>query len=99
MASSAEQLAELQRRRAAGELSPYDFDLNFLFMLNEADGALKRADLDHSTGVQAVVLSKDDFDALGAITFIHAKHGEMTIGSDSLAEGGTLVIFPEEVGS
>lgn len=97
MATAAEQLAELKRRRDAGELSLHDFDLNFIHALNETNQPLKRSDLDHATGVQAVVLDWQSFDMIGSITFIHAKHGKMTIDSDSLTED-CLVIFPEEVG-
>jgi hypothetical protein len=97
MATGAEQLAELQRRRGAGELSPHDLDFSFLYELNETGGVLKRSDLDHPTGPQAVVLDRQAMEALGSLTFVSAKHGEMTINEQSLTDD-LIVIFPEEVG-
>ena len=97
MASSAEQLAELQTRRDAGTLSPHALDLNFLSQLNDMGDPLRRKDMDHATGPQAVVLNRQEFDTLGFICFVHASGEEMTIDADSMTEDA-LVIFPEEVG-
>ena len=97
MATSAQQLAELERRRQLGELSRFPLDPNFLFQLNESGQPLRRSDLDHETGLQAVVLTRAELQTLGAITFMHSSGEEMTIEAASMRDH-TLVIFPEEVG-
>ena len=91
-------LRELARRRETKEISPYDFDLNFLFQLNQADAPLTRRDLRHETGLQAVVLTRDYMEALSCLDFIHSSGERMLIEPKSLPEGSVLVLFPEDLG-
>ncbi len=60
---------------------------------------LTKKDLEHETGNQAVVLSKNDFDRLGSIEFVHASGEIMMIESESLQEGDVLILYPHELGN
>ncbi len=89
---------ELAQRREAKEISPHDFDLNFIFRLNEIDAPLTRKDLVHETGNQAVVISREDLETLGCVDFIHSSGERMVIEPSSLREGDVLILYPEELG-
>lgn len=91
-------LAALAAKRESKEISEYDFDLNFLFQLNEAEMPLGRKDMRHESGEQAVVLTKEEFDVLGFIDFIHSSGERMVIGSESLDDGDVFILYPHEVG-
>lgn len=96
-------LRELARRREAKEISPYDFDLLFLSQCNKLACLgkipipLKRRDLDHKTGIQAVVLTRDDMEVLGFLDFIHSSGERMLIEPESLSEGDVLILYPEDL--
>lgn len=92
-------LRGLSDRREANEISPYDFDLNFVFQLNQIDAPLTRRDLNHETGVQAVVLTREDLEALGCLDFIHSSGERMLIEPESLREGDVLILYPEDLGN
>ncbi|MBI2117667.1 hypothetical protein HYT95_02095 [Candidatus Peregrinibacteria bacterium] len=94
-----EKLRWLARRREAHEISPHDFDLNFIFQLNQVNAPLTRRDLNHETGTQAVVLNREDMDALGCLDFIHRSGERMLIEPESLAEGDVLILYPEDLGN
>lgn len=91
-------LQELSNRRESGALSPHDFDLNFIFQLNQANAPLTRRDLAHETGNQAVVLTRADFEALGCLDFIHSSGERMLIEPESLGEDDVLILYPEDLG-
>lgn len=96
--STEEMLRELSRRREAKELSSHDFDLNFIFQLNQIGAPLTRRDLDHTTGIQAVVVTRDDLEALGGLDFIHYSGERRLIDPESLQKGSVLVLYPEDLG-
>lgn len=96
--STEEMLRELSCRREAGELSPHNFDLNFIFQLNQIGAPLTRRDLNHKTGTQAVVVTRDDLEALGCLDFIHYSGERMLIGPESLQKDSILVLYPEDLG-
>ena len=96
--SREEKLCELERHREAKEVSPHDFDLNFIFQLNQIDAPLTRRDLNHETGTQAVVLSREDMEALGCLDFIHRSGERMLTEPESLSEGDVLILYPEDLG-
>ena len=89
---------EISSRREAKEISPFDFDLNFIFQLNEAGMPLTRKDMQHETGGQAVVLTRQDFDALGCLDFIHSSGERLLIEPESLDPNDVLILYPDEVG-
>ncbi|PIR54359.1 hypothetical protein COU75_01275 [Candidatus Peregrinibacteria bacterium CG10_big_fil_rev_8_21_14_0_10_42_8] len=103
--------AELLRRREAKEVSPHDFDLNFIFRLNEIDVPLTRKDLVHETGNQAVVITREKLEEiselssnygdgrdLGYVDFIHVSGERRLIESEDIREGDVLILYPEELG-
>ncbi len=92
-------LQELAKRRETKELSPYDFDLNFLWQLKEAGEPLRRKDLDHQTGIQAVVLNREDFDTLVRLDFVHRTGERMQIEPESLDGDDVLILYPEDLGN
>lgn len=89
---------ELARRREAKEISQFDFDLNFIFSLNETGFPLKRKDLEHKTGIQAVVINREELETLGCLDFITASGERMLIEPESLREGDVLILYPEDLG-
>ena len=91
-------LKELSDRREAKELSPHDFDLNFIFQLNEAGLPLTRKDMAHKTGNQALVLTREDFDILGCLDFIHVSGERMVIEAECLDPDDIFILYPHEVG-
>ena len=93
-----QKLKELAAKREAKELSPYDFDLNFIFRLNESGLPLTRKDMLHETGNQALVLTREDFEILGCLDFIHASGERMLIEPESLDPNDVFVLYPHEVG-
>lgn len=93
-----EKLAALAAKREAKEISEYDFDLNFLFQLNEAGLPLTRKDMRHESGERALILTKEEFDMLGCIDFIHSSGERMVIESESLVDGDVFILYPHEVG-
>lgn len=92
-----ERRMELSRRRESKELSPFDFDLNFIFQLNEAGQPLARRDLTHQTGTQAVVLTREDLETLGGFTYVDRSGALIDVESESVPH--ELILFPEDVGN
>jgi hypothetical protein len=92
------EMRKIAKLRESREISPHDMDLNFLWQLNQSDRPLTRQHLAHETGNQAVILTKEDFDALGCIDFIHSSGERMIIDSDCLPEGNIFVLYPEDLG-
>lgn len=94
----AQKLKDLAAKREAQEISPYDLDLNFIFQLNEGGFPLRRTDMLHETGYQALVLTHDDLDALGYVDFIHASGERILIEPDSLDPRDVLILYPSDLG-
>jgi hypothetical protein len=88
---------KLAQKRESGELSPHDYDLNFLFMLNEHALPLTRKDVMSETGNQAVVLTRDDFAQLGSITLTLPSGEVITIEAGSMNDP-VFIVFPEDLG-
>ena len=99
LARKEQKLKELSAMREANELSPYDFDLNYIFQLNEAGLPLTRNDLLHETGNQALILSREDFETLGCLDFIHVSGERMLIEPESLDPNDVFILYPHEVGN
>lgn len=91
--------AELLRRREMNEVSPHNFDLNFIFRLNEMDQPLTRDNLVSETGNHAVVLTRDDLDTLGCVDFIHVSGTRIVLEPEQLRNGDVLILYPEELGN
>jgi len=98
-ARKAQKLAGLSARRETHELSPHDFDLNFIYQLNEAGLPLTRRDMQHQTGNQALVLTRDELETLGYLDFIHASGKRTVIWPSSLDPDDVLILYPDEVGN
>ncbi len=94
----AQRLQKLSERREKGELSPFDFDLNWVYRLVEGGFPLTRKHLNHQTGVQAVVLTADDLDVLGDVTYVSADGRTLTIAVGSIPPGGVWILYPEDLG-
>jgi len=108
-------MAELAARRTPDcpedlRLSPFDFDPSFIEQLVRNRGILKRGDVQHPSGPQAVTLSRSDLEDLddlmdpadpadiGGFRILHASGKVMCIMAESLREGDVLIIYPEELG-
>ena len=98
LARKAQQLAELSARRETKELSPYDFDLNFIYQLNVAGSPLTRKDMQHETGNQALVLTRDDLRILGSLSFISASGKRVVIRPENIDPNDVFILYPDEVG-
>ena len=81
-ARRAQKLTELSAEREAKKLSPHDFDLNFIFQLNEA----------------GLPLTRKDLETLGCLDFIHVSGERMLIEPESLDPDDVFVLYPHEVG-
>ncbi|PIR53079.1 hypothetical protein COU76_03060 [Candidatus Peregrinibacteria bacterium CG10_big_fil_rev_8_21_14_0_10_49_10] len=91
-------LARWRGEESAEQISPYDFDCNFLWNLAEADSPLKRSDLIHETGLQAVVLNKEDLEEIGGFDILLASGERISIEPESLQADDVLIIYPHELG-
>lgn len=91
-------LSELAARRRAGEISPLNFDAGFLRQLNELNRPLTRADMRHSTGEQALVLTSAQLQEFGVLHFLHITGEEMHIEPESIDPDDVLILYPNEVG-
>ena len=98
LARRAQKLKDLSAKREAKELSPYDFDLNYVFRLNEAGLPLTRTDMLHETGSQALILSREELDVLGFLCFIRVSGERMLIEPESLDPHDVFILYPHEVG-
>lgn len=91
--------AELAERREKGEISPFDLDLNLVCELNQYDQPLTRKDMQHESGEQALVLTRDDFDVIGCLDFILVSGKRMVIEPESLSPDDVLIVYLHEVGN
>ncbi len=91
---------KLARLRKEGEISPHDFDLNFIYQLNDCDPddegftpPLTRSDV----GNQAVVLTRDDLEYLRYLRYVSAS-GEIIVNEPDDMRDPVLILFPDELG-
>jgi hypothetical protein len=92
-----EKLAELAEHREKGKLSPFDLDLNDVAQLMKTGGTLTRRDMQHESGLQALVLTRADFDVIGTLKFVHRSYGELSIEPQSLHSDDVLILYPRQV--
>lgn len=89
-------LAELARRREAGEIDEKDYDLEELVYYQGLGTPLDRKDL----GNRAVVIAQKDLEKLGGLKIV-LPDGKTTIIDPEVTgygPGDKLVIFPEDLG-
>ncbi|PIR71053.1 MAG: hypothetical protein COU44_01705, partial [Candidatus Nealsonbacteria bacterium CG10_big_fil_rev_8_21_14_0_10_40_24] len=86
----------LARRREAGELAPYDYEVIYIQYLQQDGEPVTLKDVEN----HAIVINPDEFETLGFIEFVKAN-GEI-INIDFTDEGfdrsHPLIIFLEELG-
>jgi len=91
-----QQQQELARRREAGELAPYDYEVIYIQYLQQDGEPVTLKDVEN----HAIVINPDEFETLGFIEFVKAN-GEI-INIDFTDEGfdrsHPLIIFLEELG-
>ena len=78
-------------------ITPF-FHLDSIFQLSQMELPLSRKDLEHKTGLQAVVLTREDIEDLGVIDFIHSSGERMMIEPESLKHDDVLILYPEDLG-
>lgn len=90
------QLQELARRREAGELAPYDYEVNYIWYLQQMGEPVTRKDVQN----HAILIRPEEFEALGFLEFINAAGEKMIIGftDENFDLNNPLIIFPEELG-
>ena len=98
LARKKQKLQGLSDWREAEENSSFDFDLNWIFQLNQAELPLTRKDMLHETGNQALVLTRSDLETLGCLDFIHVSGERMLIEPESLDPKDVFILYPHEVG-
>lgn len=98
IARKEQKLRELSAKREAKELSPHDFDLNYIFQLNQAGLPLTRKDMQHETGNQALVITRDDLETVRYLNFIHSSGERMVIEPESLDPNDVFILYSHEVG-
>lgn len=101
-------LQRLKQLRESKEISPHDFDLNELLQHAKHGEPLRRRDLAHSTGEQALVLSSAELDVLwdelcdcgmeaAPIEYID-RSGKRVAVTEELFSGNVFVLLPEDLG-
>lgn len=90
-------LQELAAHREKGVLSPFDLDLNFVAELWSAGGRLIRNNMLHPTGLQALVLTFEDLEAIGGLEFEHATLGMQVINPGDFELNDVFILYPWEV--
>lgn len=89
---------ELTRRKEAGELEPFDYEVIYLEYMKKLGEPLTRKDLEKQTGSQAVVITREELVILGSFDIVLASGEIATIDSKDIGEDDQLIIFPEELG-
>lgn len=91
--SKEELLAELAQKRESGEIAQNDYNTNGLLWLIELDQPLKASDLQN----QALVMTRDEFEAIGPFDVVLPNGERTTLDSDNFS-GEILIIYPENLG-
>ncbi|MFH1444591.1 MAG: hypothetical protein ABIG34_04365 [Candidatus Peregrinibacteria bacterium] len=89
---------ELRLRRRSRELSRYGIDPFYLIRLNDAGIPLRRNNLQNSTGLQAVEPTHDECMIVGHLLLIDCHGVQQDIDLQSIPEGKTVILFPEDLG-
>lgn len=83
---------KLNALREQGQLSPHDYDLNELAMLQEAGASLTKKDL----GNQALVLSRSEFEQFSYIDVVLNNGEDIRIDADSMKDS-EFILFPDDL--
>ncbi len=94
-----EKLRMLSDWREAEGNSSFDFDLNYIFQLNQAELPLTQKDMLHETGKQALVLTRDDLDILDRLVFINVSGEMVVIKPENVDPNDVFILYPDEVGN
>ncbi len=89
-------LQELARRQEAGELEPYDYEVNYIWYLREMGKPVTRKDIQN----HAIVIKPEEFEVLEFIEFINPSGEKVSIDftDEDFDTTNPLIIFPEELG-
>lgn len=87
---------ELARRREDGELAPYDYEVNYIWYLQQMGEPVRRKDIEN----HAILIRPDEFETLGYLKFIDVNGKEVIIDftDENFDNNNPLIIFPEELG-
>lgn len=93
---------------SAERISPFDYETNEIAKHAKHGVPIRRRDLRHSTGIQAVVLAYEEFEAIRddledqememRLAYIDRSGQRVAITEDSFSEGGVFVLLPDAVG-
>jgi len=89
-----QKIQELARRKEAGELEPYDYEVINIWYLQRMDRSITRKDV----GNHAIIISPEEFERLGYIEYIRSSGEIIVIDSDDVDKNHPFIIFPEELG-
>ena len=90
------QMQELARRREAGELEPFDYEIVNLWHLKQSGEPVTSKDVKK----RAIVIRPDEFEVFLTLDFINAS-GEriiLDLTEENFDRENPLIIFPEELG-
>jgi len=89
-------LQELARRREAGELEPTDYEVNYLFYLQQMDQPVTRKEV----GNRAIVIKPEEFEGLGYLEIVLPTGEKIVLDftEETFDKRSPLIIFPEELG-
>lgn len=87
---------ELTRRREAGELEPIDYEVNYIWYLQQTDEPVTRKDVKN----HAIVIMPEEFEVLEYLEFINPSGEKINIDftDENFDKSHPLIIFPEELG-
>lgn len=90
------QKQELLRRREAEELEQYDYEVNNIWYLQQANRPLTRKDI----GNHAILIRPNEFENLQYLEYISADGEKITLDltEENFDTQNPLIIFPEELG-
>ncbi|MCL5407588.1 MAG: hypothetical protein M1429_03775 [Patescibacteria group bacterium] len=86
---------ELTRRRELGELDSADYEINYLFYLQELGMPISKEDVKN----QAIVINPDQFEVLGYIDLVNTDGESITIDFDDVDSSRPFILFPEDLGN
>ena len=91
-----QQQQELARRREAGELAPYDYEVIYIQYLQQDGEPVTLKDVEN----HAIVIKPEDFETLGHLKYVNAD-GRITVidfADEGFDKDHPLIIFPEQLG-
>ena len=89
-------LQELTRRREAGELEPTDYEVNYIYYLQQMDRPVTRKEV----GNRAIVIRPEEFEGLGYLEIVLPTGEKIVLDftEETFDKRSSLIIFPEELG-